>query len=111
MNVCPKCNRTISDNLLDCPLCCNRKMREHLITYEADYIRDIKAGRVQLKFCRSRKSKVSHLEFIRIGGQAYCGEPLASTAARERVIYQLALEPYICVKCWQTLQGMIRTSL
>ena len=107
---CRHCKMEIPANLLVCPVCVNRNTRQHLITRESMYTGDIRAGRVQLRLTRPRRSVHSHLEFIFLAGQSYCGEPLATEHVRERVNYSPNIEHTICHRCWQTLQGMLRTA-
>jgi hypothetical protein len=107
---CRHCGRAIPANLLDCPLCFNRRAREHLLTQESRYIPDIRNGSVQLRLARLRPATRGHLEFVFLAGQAYCGEPLATHAARERVSFAPTLEHDVCRNCWQALQELMRTA-
>jgi hypothetical protein len=107
---CRHCGREIPAALLACPLCFNRRAREHLLTRESVYVPDIAAGTVQLRLARMGKGTRAHLEFVFMAGQSYCGEPLASSARRERTEYRPEIEHEVCRNCWQTLQGLLRVA-
>ena len=83
-----------------------------MLAREANYIPGIRDGTRQLRLAKaSRAHKLSHVEFLFMAGQSYCGEPLAGAAKREYVNYKPGLENVVCTRCWKALEEMLRESV